>query len=92
VGARPGRPPRPKQEILPPIDGVPKELRGQMITVTYTIASDGRIERVEITPDIRDKGFAKKFRERMEQYQFRPGLSPEGAPVASTVTYTVQIN
>lgn len=83
-----GRPPEPRQVILPPLD-YPRSLRGQTVAVTFWVGTDGRVERVELAPEIDDRGFSKKFSEVMKSYRFRPARSPEGAIIAGTTTVSV---
>ncbi len=82
-----GKPPRPRQEIIPAIDGVPKELRGQEIRITYVIDASGKPEKVSFDPPIRDGKFAGRLRETMLSYRFHPALDPNGRPVAGTWVY-----
>jgi TonB family protein len=57
--------------------------------VTFWVAVTGRVERVEIAPEIEDRGFARRFLEVMRNYRFHPARSPDGAPVAGTTTVLV---
>jgi len=83
-----GFPPEPRQVILPPLD-YPRSLRGATVAVTFWVRVDGRVERVEMQPEIEDRGFAKKFAEVMRSYRFRPARSPEGQVIAGTTTVRV---
>jgi TonB family protein len=74
--------------ILPPLD-YPKTMRGHTIAVTFWVGTDGRVERVELAPEIEDRGFAKKFAEVMRNYRFRPARSPEGVVIPGTTTVSV---
>lgn len=74
--------------IIPP-DDPPKSLRGQSIRVTFWVAADGRVERIAVTPDIPDRGFARRFEESMRNYRFRPARSPAGLPIPGSTTLTV---
>jgi protein TonB len=82
------RPPMLRHQVIPP-ENPPKELRGVDLTVTFWVTERGNVVRVEVTPPIRDRKFAAKFEESMMQYRFRPGLGPDGKPVASLATHTV---
>ncbi len=86
-----GRPPRPRQEIIPAIDGRPKELRGQEIRITYSIDETGKPVKVSFEPAIADGKFAGKLRETMLSYRFHPALDPNGRPVAGTWVYIMVI-
>jgi hypothetical protein len=77
-----------RHQVIPP-ENPPKDLRGVDLTVTFWVTETGAVARVEIAPPIRDRKFASKFEESMMQYRFRPGLGPDGRPVASIATHTV---
>lgn len=81
-------PPEPRQVILPPLD-YPRSMRGRTVAVTFWVRVDGRVERVELAPEIDDRGFAKKFVEVMRNYRFRPARSADGVAVAGTTTVSV---
>ena len=83
-----GFPPEPRQVILPPLD-YPKNLRGRTVAVTFWVGTDGRVERVELVPELDDKGFSKKFSDVMKNYRFRPARSPEGTVIAGTTTVSI---
>jgi len=74
--------------VLPPAD-YPKDMRGRQVEVTFYVTADGRVDRIDVAPEIRDGGFARKFAEAMRNYRFRPARSPAGAPVPGTTTVTV---
>ena len=52
--------------------------------IRHGVGPDGRVERVELAPEIDDRGFAKKFVEVMRNYRFRPARSADGAAIAGT--------
>jgi protein TonB len=71
--------PTPTETILPPFDA-PSSVRGQEIVVTFDIDERGKIVEVSFPPT-RDGGYNRKLRERLQAYRFRPGHTPDGAPV-----------
>lgn len=81
-------PPEPRQLVLPPSD-YPKDLRGRTLEVTFWVDAQGKVEHIQVVPAIAQGGFAKKFEETMRNYRFRPARSPEGAPVAGSLTVKV---
>lgn len=83
-----GRPPEPRQLVIPPAD-FPKELRGRRIEVTFFVAADGRVEHIQVVPAIAHGGFARKFDETMRNYRFRPARSAAGAPISGSTTIIV---
>ena len=87
-----GRKAESRRLILPPMESAPKDLRGQPLAVTFWVSATGKVLRLEVQPEIRDKGYARKFADAMRGYEFRPARGPDGAPVADTVTVVVVIN
>jgi hypothetical protein len=79
------RPPEPRV-ISPPFDAPPKELRGVSLNVTFWVRVDGRVERYEVRPEIKDREYAKKFDEVMRAFRFTPARAPDGTTVAGTTT------
>lgn len=75
------RDPEPRQIILPP-EVKDKSLRGTYVDVVFYVRPDGRVRRVEIDPEPRDRKYAREFRRRMEGFLFRPARSADGSPVA----------
>lgn len=76
------QPPVLRQFILAP-DNVPGDLKGKTITIHFSIRPDGRVEQVEFSPEIRNRDYAKKFRERLLAYIFVPARSAAGNPIAA---------
>lgn len=60
-----------------------------MVSVTFWVAVDGRVERVAVSPEFRDNGYSRRFEEVMKSYRFRPARSAEGQAVPGTVTMTM---
>jgi hypothetical protein len=77
------RPPEPRDMAFP-FDNPPKELRGVSLSVTFWVRVDGRVERYEVVPEIRDREYAKKFDEVMRAFRFTPARAPDGSQVAGT--------
>lgn len=75
--------------ILPPIDDVPKSLRGKTVQVTFSIDVVGVVRDVTVEPPITDKKFSRKFDETMRNYRFRPARNADGQPVVGVTTVTV---
>ncbi len=84
-----GKGPVAKHLILPPTDP-PKELRGELVEITFYILADGTVDKVGITPEIKDRKFARRLDETMRGYRFTPALSPTGIPIASIYTQTMR--
>ena len=77
------RPPEPRDMAFP-FDTPPKELRGMSLSVTFWVRVDGRVERYEVEPAIKDRDYAKKFDEVMRAFRFTPARAPDGTRVAGT--------
>lgn len=78
-----GSPPISKQMILPPTDGVPKELHGKTIEVTFYVTALGLVSDVKIEPPIENRAFARKIDEIMRRYTFTPARDAAGNKIAS---------
>jgi outer membrane biosynthesis protein TonB len=83
-----GRPPEPRQLVLPPFD-YPRAMRGRTIAVTFFVLVDGRVDRVVFSEEIPDRGYARKLEDTMRSYRFRPARSPAGDPVAGVTTVSI---
>lgn len=78
---------RPRQRRIEiPWGDTPKELRGGSISVLFLVAPDGKPLRITVTPEIRDKGFARKFLDAMRNAEFFPARAPDGLPIGDTIT------
>ena len=77
------RPPEPRDMAFP-FDAPPKELRGVSLNVTFWVRADGRVERYQVEPAIKDRNYAKKFDEVMRAFRFTPARAPNGTHVAGT--------
>lgn len=65
-----------------PFDTPPKELRGISLSVTFWVRADGKVERYEVAPPIKDRDYAKKFDQVMRAFRFTPATTPDGKRVA----------
>jgi hypothetical protein len=68
-----------------------KKLRGHTYAVTFWVRADGRVDRIRVIPELPDRDYARKFRERMEGYLFRPARSPTGAAISGTIKISVSL-
>ena len=84
------RPPEPR-EIPLPYDKPPKELRGALLKVTFWVRVDGRVERYQVEPEIKDRDYAQKFDEVMRAFRFTPARAPDGRSVAGVATISVTL-
>jgi hypothetical protein len=64
-------------------------MRGRTIAVTFFVLVSGRVDRVVLSEEIPDRGYAEKFKDAMRAYRFRPALSPAGEPVPGVTTISI---
>lgn len=88
-GGKRGTPPESQQLIIPPIDNVPKSLRGKSVEVTFSIDARGTVRDIAVAPPISDRKYSAKFDETMRNYRFRPARDAEGMVVVGVTTLTV---
>ncbi len=88
-GGQRGRPPEPHTMIFPPIDNVPRALRGQSVDVTFHIDMLGSVTALEVVPPIKDRSFARKFDEAMRNYRFKPARDADNRVVAGVFVVTL---
>lgn len=81
-------PASPRWTILPP-PGAPREARGRRHEVRFWVTAEGRVTRVEVTPPIKDRGYAREFTERMMGYLFNPATTRDGRRVEFVASVTV---
>ena len=81
-------PPSPKWAIFPP-NGAPSGVRGKRHEVRFWVTAGGQVTRVEVTPPIKDRGYAREFNERMMGYLFNPATTRDGRPVDFIASVTV---
>lgn len=72
-------------------EGVPKDLRGQKVLVTFHVTAVGKVERVEVTPPIADQAFARLYDDLLREYLFAPARTAAGVavPGITTLTFTL---
>ena len=90
-GGRRGTPPEPRFLIIPPLDQ-PRSLRGTTVEVTFHLDARGRVTDLEVSPPIRDRGYARKFDEAMRKYEFKPARDADGRAVAGILPVTVSFS
>lgn len=81
-------PASPRWTIFPP-PGAPREARGRRHEVRFWVTGEGRVTRVEVTPPIKDRGYAREFTERMMGYLFNPATTRDGRHVDFVASVTV---
>jgi len=74
-------PPYPQSVLLAP-EHIPRELKGEELTITFQINEHGEVVGVDVAPPIRDRSFRNDFYERLRRYAFTPAHTRDGRPVA----------
>lgn len=81
------RPPEPRQLIIPP--EFPRSMRGVRLSVTFWVAADGRVQRVEFDPEVPDRGYGRRLEAVLRDYRFRPARDEQGRAVPGTTKVTL---
>lgn len=81
------RPPEPRQLIIPP--EFPRAMRGARIEVTFWVAANGRVQRVEFEPAVPDRSYGRRLEAVLLDYTFRPARDDAGVPVPGTTKVTL---
>jgi hypothetical protein len=58
--------------------------------VTFSVNERGEIVRLDFATT-GDRGYDRKFRERLREARFRPAVGPDGQPIAATFPMTFQL-
>ena len=81
-------PASPRWAIFPP-NGAPSGVKGKRHEVRFWVTAEGQVTRVEVTPPIKDRGYAREFTERMMGYLFIPATTLDGRHVDYVASVTV---
>jgi hypothetical protein len=73
--------------IWPPMDNIPRALRGKTVEVTFYLDAAGIVTDLSITPPIADRKYAKQVDEALRDYRFRPARDADGRAVASVSVF-----
>src|SRR5690606_36877517 len=74
-GGKGGRARPPQLRHLATLPGGPPDaLKGRTVRVTFFVGPGGAVQDLEVVPPIEDRGYARKVRDRLESYRFRPAL------------------
>ena len=82
------RPPTPDFLPLPP-EPRPGKVRGRSVAVMFTVNERGDIVSLDFA-STGDRGYDRKFRERLREAKFRPAVGPDGQPIPATFPITFQ--
>jgi len=81
----------PRTAILPPLAQVPGSVVGRTLRVSFWVAADGRVTRVDVDPPIADAAYNREFQRRMMAYQFYPAHTRGGRTLADVVIVPLRI-
>lgn len=83
-------PPQARYSILPPLPK-PATVRGKSFQVRFWVNAAGRVTRVQVSPEIPDGAYRKKFLALMYEYTFEPARKLDGTPVGGETIITVTL-
>jgi outer membrane biosynthesis protein TonB len=67
--------------IIYPFEDPPTSVRGREFLIRFWVNSRGRVDKVEIQPEIKDRAFRAKLLERVTSWTFYAARTREGRPV-----------
>jgi TonB family protein len=65
-------------------------VRGRSVAVTFTVNERGDIVSLDFG-STGDRGYDRRFRERLREARFRPAVGPDGQPIPATFPITFQL-
>jgi protein TonB len=81
-------PPALRYLVLPMDPNKPNAVKGKEFRVLLVVSADGRVESVEIQPDIRDRAYRRKVLDMVYMWSFAPAHTREGVRVRAEVVVT----
>jgi TonB family protein len=91
TGGGEGRDYLPTPDFLPlPPEPRPGRVRGRSVAVTFTVNERGDIVSLDFG-STGDRGYDRRFRERLREARFRPAVGPDGQPIPATFPITFQL-
>lgn len=83
-------PPQARYSILPPLPK-PAAVRGKSFQVQFWVDATGSVTKVQVSPEIPDGAYRKKFLSLMHEYTFAPARKLDGTPVAGQAILTITL-
>jgi hypothetical protein len=83
-----GKGSRLRNTTLVPLGDTPKQLRGDTLRFLFTVGSDGHPVKIEIIPEISDRGLREKLLQTLRDWRFLPSRDSNGVAITDTVTIT----
>ena len=91
TGGGEGRDYLPTPDFLPlPPEPRPGKVRGRSVAVTFTVNERGDIVNLEFA-STGDRGYDRRFKERLREAKFRPAVGPDGQPIPATFPIMFQL-
>lgn len=91
TGGGEGRDYLPTPDFLPlPPEPRPGKVRGRSVAVVFTVDARGEIISLDFA-STGDRGYDRRFRERLREARFRPAVGPDGQPIPATFPITFQL-
>jgi protein TonB len=78
-------PPTPRYVALPLDPNRPRSVKGRDFHARFLVSKDGRVERVDVIPEIRDGDYRRKVIAMLLTWSFAPAVMRDGTPVQSEV-------
>jgi hypothetical protein len=76
--------------IMPP-DKAPRSVKGRTYRATFWVGADGRVQRVDLNPEIRDAEYRRALYERLMDFAFEPARNRVGLAVPGVVPIDFKI-
>lgn len=76
--------------IIYPFEEPPASVRGLEFVIRFWVDDRGRVDKVEIEPEIADRAFRAKLIERVTSWTFYPARTRDGKPVKGRYEITYQ--
>lgn len=83
-------PPQARYSILPPLPK-PAAVRGKSFRVHFWVDVLGRVTKVQVSPEIPDGSYRKKFLSLMYEYTFAPARRADGTAVPGEAILTITL-
>ncbi len=74
--------------VIYPHEAPPASIRGRLFRIQFWVDARGRVDRVEIEPDIEDLIFRRRLIDRVSSWTFYPARTIDGKPVAGRLVIT----
>ncbi len=74
--------------IIYPYEAPPASIRGGRFRIRFWVDARGRVDKVEIEPEIQDPAFRRKLLDRVSSWTFYPARTIDGKPVAGQLVIT----